>query len=310
MPSCGNSETNAHISFFTGSGNKTKNHVSLYQYNRIEANGDHIEPELVSATSIESPVTALVALENNTVFVGTADGCISRRTLLIDQNSWTASVINRSKSGINALALQYDSDALIAGSEEGTTIVLNVETAVPVAIFREPDYASVTGVGYSSSAAQVVACSASGVLRLWDKRNAVLPAISMKADIGGVSMLHCLAINPIENHYMVTGDSHGHLMVWDSRQPQQPISISKVHTADVWDIRFHPNNSNNVFSCGEDGLAVHWKLPHGRAFSLDLDDGLVATSNLFGVGIGQAMNAIDCVSDIALCGIVTHFTSQ
>ncbi|KAJ3196639.1 hypothetical protein HK101_008216 [Irineochytrium annulatum] len=58
-----------------------------------------------------------------------------------------------------------------------------------------------------------------------------------------------------------TGNQNGSTKVWDLRgRPEPEIKVFDTHTADVWEVMFHPLGAGMVLSCSEDSTAsvVQW----------------------------------------------------
>lgn len=49
------------------------------------------------------------------------------------------------------------------------------------------------------------------------------------------------------------------LCVWDVRQGSTPFSLMEAHSAEMWEVHFHPTNPDHLFTCSEDGSLLHWE---------------------------------------------------
>uniref|UniRef100_A0A8C7Z5P7 Nucleoporin 43 n=1 Tax=Oryzias sinensis TaxID=183150 RepID=A0A8C7Z5P7_9TELE len=76
---------------------------------------------------------------------------------------------------------------------------------------------------------------------------------------GDRAPLHCVDRHPNQQHIVATGGQDGMLCVWDVRQGGTPISLMEAHSAEMWEVRFHPTNPDHLFTCSEDGSLLHWE---------------------------------------------------
>nr|XP_015209245.1 PREDICTED: nucleoporin Nup43 [Lepisosteus oculatus] len=56
-----------------------------------------------------------------------------------------------------------------------------------------------------------------------------------------------------------SGSQDGVLCIWDVRQGSMPFALMEAHSAEMWEVHFHPSNPDHLFTCSEDGSLWHWE---------------------------------------------------
>eukprot|EP00047_Mylnosiga_fluctuans_P005380 m.240140 g.240140 ORF g.240140 m.240140 type:complete len:332 (+) comp13614_c0_seq1:114-1109(+) len=291
------------VLFYSGTAERNNNEVSLWRHAR-GTSGELKEPELLMSHATPAAVSDLVVLEESVALYANVSGQVVR--LKAQEGGFgkepPTTVLNV-KAPLNALAVSPNGDVFVAASAAGSLYVHDLKKGSPVSSpdgIAEPDRAGVNGAAFFEPG-RFASVSSTGNLQIWDLRHTSAPSTTMRSLTGGayVATLQCVSAHPAQPGVFAVGNSTGHVLVWDIRKPSQPVSITKAHEADIWDIRFHPSNCNNLFTCSEDGQALHWRRTGSGEFSLA--GSTVQTTSLVG-SPGLGINSIDGAAEIAVCG--------
>lgn len=126
---------------------------------------------------------------------------------------------------------------------------------------------------------------------------------------------NCLTYHPSQHHIVVAGDEEGSLKIWDLRYIKElPISSLSAHKDGVSEIKFHPDVSDQLFTCSLDGEIWHWQPLVQRQSSLLNIDNMndnpwlsTEIKNKVDVQVlmpqvHKPLNSIDLNKDKLLCG--------
>ncbi|KAJ3082119.1 Nucleoporin Nup43 [Quaeritorhiza haematococci] len=119
---------------------------------------------------------------------------------------------------------------------------------------------ALTGITWRSST-QLVTSSEGGRISIFDRRRRDDPGMTFADSSERPVPLSCVAVHPTQNVKIATGNRNGDIQVWDIRNTSAPESkLFRVHSSDVWELRFHPNNPNQIVSCSEDAsvCVLNW----------------------------------------------------
>ncbi|KAF9583448.1 Nucleoporin Nup43 [Lunasporangiospora selenospora] len=140
-------------------------------------------------------------------------------------------------------------------------VLMNVENIEKTLQRSERVGAGMSTVCWRSSTSLAVATK-NGQIRLYDRRNITKPVLPPAKDPQRIEPLTSLAQHPTDPHRLVTGNEDGCISVWDVRNLSSPeVRSFKVHTSIVWEVLFHPNESDKVISCSQDGTmaTLDWR---------------------------------------------------
>merc|ERR1712168_554296 len=130
----------------------------------------------------------------------------------------------------------------------------------------DADSFSVTSVIYLRPL-EIITANSSGQLKLWDLRSlssssqrstdssAPSKILSMNGERIGVEPL---AQHPTQPHLVAAGGDDGLLAIWDLRMDKSPATLLQGHDSPVWDVVFHPNHPDHLFTCSDEGKVLHW----------------------------------------------------
>jgi len=181
---------------------------------------------------------------------------------------------------LSALAIK-DNEAVAVG-ESGSLHVLDLgvggsasakfpqsagsSTSSPKLSVTDADSFSVTSVIYLRPL-EIITANSSGQLKLWDLRilssssqrsndsSAPSKILSMNGERIGVESL---AQHPTQPHLVAAGGDDGLLAIWDLRMDKSPATLLQGHDSPVWDVVFHPNHPDHLFTCSDEGKVLHW----------------------------------------------------
>lgn len=107
---------------------------------------------------------------------------------------------------------------------------------------------------------QILTGNLRGLMNIWDLRNNNnVPCSSFLLSDEQIAAT-CLAYHPTQRHLVVAGDEEGSLTIWDLRYINDiPISLLSAHKDTVSEIQFHPDISDQLFTCSNDGEIWHWQ---------------------------------------------------
>ena len=179
-----------------------------------------------------------------------------------------------------ALAVK-DNEAVVVG-EAGSLHVLDLgvggstgakfppsaggSSASPKLSLSGADSFSITSVIYLRPL-EIITANSSGQLKLWDLRilssqrshdsasSAPSKILSMNGQRIGVESL---AQHPTQPHLVAAGGDDGLLAIWDLRMDKTPATLLQGHDSPVWDVVFHPNHPDHLFTCSDEGKVLHW----------------------------------------------------
>jgi len=211
-----------------------------------------------------------------------SSGCL---TLFEHQRSSNSLAVKRKwnltpGSVLSALAVK-DNEAVVVG-EAGSLHVLDLgvggstgakfppsaggSSASPKLSLSGADSFSITSVIYLRPL-EIITANSSGQLKLWDLRilssqrshdsaaSAPSKILSMNGQRIGVESL---AQHPTQPHLVAAGGDDGLLAIWDLRMDKTPATLLQGHDSPVWDVVFHPNHPDHLFTCSDEGKVLHW----------------------------------------------------
>ncbi|XP_045197287.2 nucleoporin Nup43-like [Mercenaria mercenaria] len=223
-------------------------------------------------------------------------------------------------------------DMVVSAGEDGRINVLNVAYRKPVRVIDKANSCTINGITFLKQL-EVISVDSSGQLKVFDLRQASGDPVRTFALSGEQTPLQCVARHPTQYHIVATGAYDGVLSVWDLRQEKFPVTPLEAHSAAIWEVKFHPNNPDHLFTCSEDGSVWHWNAssvaslvtgtgagsgggslfsqntPTGGAGNMSitspwlvLDSGRQKLDVKSKLSLTLPLNTIDIVSQILLCG--------
>ncbi|KAK7906815.1 hypothetical protein WMY93_015427 [Mugilogobius chulae] len=174
----------------------------------------------------------------------------------------------------DVLDLQFlDQERIVSASSTGAVTIfrhqqnnqtLSVSQSWSRAHRYPSDNAPCTGVVCSSP--EIVSVGEDGRILTFRADHETVTRVIDNADS---STIH--AVTYLKTSEILTVNSIGQLKLWDLRQqgnsPSQilslsgntPFSLMEAHSAEMWEVHFHPTNPDHLFTCSEDGSLLHWE---------------------------------------------------
>ncbi|GCB68722.1 nucleoporin Nup43 [Scyliorhinus torazame] len=146
---------------------------------------------------------------------------------------------------------------IITVGEDGRINHLQVDQKEPVRTIDDADSSSLNAVTFLRTT-EILTVNSIGQLKIWDFRQPGNNPRQIYSLTGDRVPLHCVDRHPNQQHIVATGGQDGTFCIWDVRQGSIPISLLDAHSAEMWEVHFHPSNPDHVFTCSEDGSLWHW----------------------------------------------------
>uniref|UniRef100_A0A3Q2DG96 Nucleoporin 43 n=1 Tax=Cyprinodon variegatus TaxID=28743 RepID=A0A3Q2DG96_CYPVA len=147
---------------------------------------------------------------------------------------------------------------VVTVGEDGRIIVFRVDQEGVVRVIDNADSSTLHAVTYLRTT-EVLTVNSIGQLKLWDLRQQSSSPSQILSLSGDRVPLYCVDRHPNQQHIVATGGQDGMLCVWDVRQGNMPFSLMEAHSAEMWEVHFHPTNPDHLFTCSEDGSLLHWE---------------------------------------------------
>uniref|UniRef100_A0A3Q2WPI0 Nucleoporin 43 n=1 Tax=Haplochromis burtoni TaxID=8153 RepID=A0A3Q2WPI0_HAPBU len=150
------------------------------------------------------------------------------------------------------------SPEIVTVGEDGRIVVFRADQEGVVRVIENADSSTIHAVTYLRTT-EILTVNSIGQLKLWDFRQQSNSPSQILSLSGDRVPLHCVDRHPNQQHIVATGGQDGMLCVWDVRQGNTPFSLMEAHTAEMWEVHFHPTNPDHLFTCSEDGSLLHWE---------------------------------------------------
>uniref|UniRef100_A0A8C1UJM9 Nucleoporin 43 n=1 Tax=Cyprinus carpio TaxID=7962 RepID=A0A8C1UJM9_CYPCA len=164
------------------------------------------------------------------------------------------------------------SPELVSVGEDGRVILYKADQTEVVRVIENADSSTIHAVTFLRTT-EVLTVNSIGQLKMWDFRQQSDSPAQILSLTGDRVPLHCVDKHPNQQHIVATGGQDGMLCIWDVRQGNTPFSLIEAHSAEMWEVHFHPSNPNHLFTCSEDGSLLHWETTSGSDMSTLLQRG-------------------------------------
>lgn len=148
-------------------------------------------------------------------------------------------------------------DLLVTGGEDGRICVLNIENKQINKLIEKADSCTVNSLIFLRQN-EILTTNSTGQLKIFDLRHNPHETPQTLSLSGEHIALMCVDKHPSQQHIVATGAVEGTLCLWDLRQQQTPVTLLEGHSGPMWEVKFHPNYPNHLFTCSEDGSLWHW----------------------------------------------------
>uniref|UniRef100_A0A3Q3WXP4 Uncharacterized protein n=1 Tax=Mola mola TaxID=94237 RepID=A0A3Q3WXP4_MOLML len=150
------------------------------------------------------------------------------------------------------------SPEIVTVGEDGRIIVFRADQEGVIRVIENADSSTIHAVTYLRTT-EILTVNSIGQLKIWDFRQQNNSPSQILSLCGDRVPLHCVDRHPNQQHIVATGGQDGMLCVWDVRQGNAPFSLMEAHSAEMWEVHFHPTNPDHLFTCSEDGSLLHWE---------------------------------------------------
>lgn len=226
-----------------------------------------VDPKMVSEINHPGDVTDLVFLNNDVLLAASSTGSVFLHRLQRNQSfkqmqKWEH--VHAFKPGAGpqfrmcpCTSVTVRNDNIITVGEDGRLVHLNVKHKDPIHVIDSAETCTINAVLFLKQF-EVVTANMRGQLKVWDlrsKSNSPVQKFILSGDQVG---LQCLAQHPGQHQVLATGSEDGTLVIWDMRQDKYPATLLPAHNSCMFEVQFHPDYPNHLFSCSQDGSAWHW----------------------------------------------------
>ncbi|KAM9840453.1 nucleoporin Nup43 [Aulostomus maculatus] len=253
--------------FVTGSWDNEDNKISFWSIGNHGGSGmeDGFEgdPQLLCEQKHDGDVLDLQFLDQERIVSVSSTGAVS----IFRHNPNTQAI---SVSQHWARAHQYPCDnapctgvvcsspEIVTVGEDGRINVFRADQQGAIRVIENADSSTIHAVTYLRTT-EILTVNSIGQLKLWDFRQQGNSPSQILSLSGDRIPLQCVDRHPNQQHIVATGGQDGMLCVWDVRQGNTPFSLMEAHSAEMWEVHFHPSNPDHLFTCSEDGSLLHWE---------------------------------------------------
>ncbi|XP_051880387.1 nucleoporin Nup43 [Pristis pectinata] len=250
----------------TGSWDAEQNKVCLWETHDIDSTeSDQLfveDPELLCEIKHNGDVMDLQFLDQERIVTASSTGSVT--VFRHHPNSQTLSVARHwnhvhyhSNNSAPCTSLVCSGPDIITVGEDGRINHFQVDLKEPVRTIDNADSSSLNAITFLRTT-EILTVNSIGQLKIWDFRQPGNKPLQIYSFTDERVPLHCVDRHPNQQHIVATGGQDGTLCIWDVRQGNVPISVLDAHSAEMWEVHFHPSNPDHVFTCSEDGSLWHW----------------------------------------------------
>ncbi|XP_020370279.2 nucleoporin Nup43 [Rhincodon typus] len=327
--------------FATGSWDAEQNKVCLWETIDIESiDTDQLfleDSKPLCSITHQGDVMDLQFLDQEKIITASSTGSVI--LFRYHQNDQKLSILQEwerahyySHGSAPCTSLVCNGPEIISVGEDGRINHFQADQKEPVQTIDNADSSSLNAVTFLRTT-EILTVNSIGQLKVWDFRQPGNKPRQIYSLTGDRVPLHCVDRHPNQQHIVATGGQDGTFCIWDVRQGSVPISLLDAHSAEMWEVHFHPSNPDHVFTCSEDGSLWHWNasvtapdlpsfLQQGRRnfsisgsganvdlnqsvtcawLTMDAAKGRVDINNLLSAYV-LSVNSLDVVGDHLVCG--------
>ncbi|KAI1897452.1 hypothetical protein AGOR_G00083430 [Albula goreensis] len=253
--------------FATGSWDNEDNKVSIWSIGEhgVSNMDDEFEgdPQLLCEYKHNGDVLDLQFLDQERIVTASSTGAVT--VFRHHQNSQTLSVAqlwdrahHYPSDDAPCTGLVCNSPEIVTVGEDGRVILFRADHKGVLRTIENADSSTIHAVTFLRTT-EVLTVNSIGQLKLWDFRQQGNEPSQILSLTGDRVPLHCVDRHPNQQHIVATGGQDGMLCIWDVRQGNVPLSLMEAHSAEMWEVHFHPSNTDHLFTCSEDGSLLHWE---------------------------------------------------
>lgn len=231
----------------------------------------YVEPEIILRESHVGDVTDLKFAGHQTLLVSSSCGSVQSFSVaddskkLIPTQKWE-DLHHLKMSSCPCTCMSVSGTDVATCGEDGRINVLRLDHRKPVRIIGDADSCSLNAIIHSKTH-EVITVNSAGQLKVWDVRQDGNTPVRIFLVTGKKVALHCVDRHPTQPHLVAAGGEDGTLSMWDLRKEHLPVTLFDSHESHVWEVKFHPTNPNNLFTCSDDGSVLHWQTKPGLTSS-------------------------------------------
>ncbi|XP_077596398.1 nucleoporin Nup43 isoform X1 [Stigmatopora nigra] len=253
--------------FATGSWDNEDNRVTFWSIgNNVNSSlGEGIDedPQLLCEHKHEGDVLDFQFLDQDRVITASSTGGVT--IFHYNRNKQTLSIAHQWARAHHypcenapCTSVVCSSPEIVTAGEDGRIIVYRADQEGIVRIIDNADSSTIHAITYLKTT-EILTVNSIGQLKIWDFREKSNTPSQILSLSGDRVPLHCVDRHPNQQHIVATGGQDGMLCVWDVRQSNTPFSLMEAHSAEMWEVHFHPTNPDHLFTCSEDGSLLHWE---------------------------------------------------
>ncbi|XP_033873627.1 nucleoporin Nup43 [Acipenser ruthenus] len=250
--------------FATGSWDNEDNKVSIWSVAEQGMQDDYEgDPQLLCEYKHDGDVMDLQFLDQERIVTASSTGSVT--IFRHYQNSQTLSVNQRwerahyhSCDNAPCTGVVCNSPEIVTVGEDGRINLLRVDHKGIVRTIDNADSSTIHAVTFLRTT-EILTVNSIGHLKMWDFRQQGNEPSQILSLTGDRVPLHCVDRHPNQQHIVATGGQDGMLCIWDVRQGNMPYSLMEAHSAEMWEVHFHPSSPDHLFTCSEDGSLWHWE---------------------------------------------------
>lgn len=330
--------------FATGSWDDEKRQLSVWSVGQnkfeddiyaldMENSAVDMEPRLLASVKHSGDVTDLKYFNQELIVSSSSTGSV--KLFRHNQNTQTIECLREwdkvhsyDAGPCPCTCITSREDLLVTGGEDGRICVLNIENKQIRKLIEKADSCTVNSLIFLRQN-EILTTNSTGQLKLFDLRHNPNHETPQTLSLSGEHIaLMCVDKHPSQQHIVATGTVEGTLCLWDLRQQQTPVTLLEAHSGPMWEVKFHPNYPNHLFTCSEDGSLWHWDASTNALDYPGLSMSFGAASSqptqissaspwlashvarhkieivalLDSSGGGLSLNSLDIEDDILLCG--------
>uniref|UniRef100_A0A674P233 Nucleoporin 43 n=1 Tax=Takifugu rubripes TaxID=31033 RepID=A0A674P233_TAKRU len=253
--------------FVTGSWDNEDNKISFWSTGNHEtsANDDGFEgdPQLLCEQRHKGDVLELQFLDPDRIVTASSTGAVT--IFRHHQNNQAISLCHEWPrahyypcDNAPCTGVVCSSPEIVTVGEDGRIVVFRADQEGVNRVIENADSSTIHAVTYLRTT-EILTVNSIGQLKMWDFRQQSSSPAQILSLSGDRVPLHCVDRHPNQQHIVATGGQDGMLCVWDMRQGSAPFSLMEAHSAEMWEVHFHPSNPDHLFTCSEDGSLLHWE---------------------------------------------------
>ncbi|XP_028653733.1 nucleoporin Nup43 [Erpetoichthys calabaricus] len=248
--------------FATGSWDNEHNKISIWSI-KTNVGDDHFEgdPQLLCEYKHDGDVMDLQFLDQEKFAVASSTGSLT--IYRFQPSSQKITVVHQwdrthyySYGNAPCTSVACRSPEIVTVGEDGRINLFRMDHKGIEHTIDNADSSTIHAVTFLRTD-EVLTVNSIGQLKMWDIRQGNKPSQILSIS-GDRVPLHCVDRHPNQQHIVATGGQEGMLCIWDVRQGTVPCSLLEAHSAEMWEVHFHPSNPDHLFTCSEDGSLWHW----------------------------------------------------